>query len=69
MPLKPFGFGKDILEKIYRDNFVHLYGECPRSLDYELIAASIPEFMKQFTFDSVETNNLKLIERYFGGKS
>lgn len=67
-PLKPFGFGEKILSKIYRDNFIKLYGENPRPLDYELIAKAIPEFMTKFKFEPVELENLKHTERYFKEK-
>lgn len=66
--LKPFGFGEDILRKIYRDNFIHIYGETPRPLDYELIGASITGFVEKFRLEPVECENLKCIESYFKSK-
>ena len=36
-PFKPFGFEGEILDKIYRKNFIRLYGETPRPLDRALI--------------------------------
>lgn len=68
-PLKPFGFGEDILRKIYRENFIRLYGERPRKPDYELIAKSIPGFMSKFTPDTIEERNLRKIEKYFAEKN
>lgn len=67
-PLRPFGFGEDILRKIYKDNFIRLYGEKPRALDCELIAKSIPDFIGRFELDKTEKENLRTVERYFRNK-
>ena len=66
--LKPFGFGEDILQKIYRENFIKLYGEIPRPLDYELIAHSLSKFMKEFKLTDIEIKKLELIEGHFKNK-
>lgn len=36
-PFRPFGFEGEMLDKIYRKNFIRLYGKSPRPLDRALI--------------------------------
>lgn len=63
--LMPFGFSEEILSKIYRDNFVRLYGENPRPLEYELIARECHNLLSENSFDELNTNNLQTMIAHF----
>ncbi len=65
-PLKPFGFNDEILDDIYRNNFIRLFGETPKPLDTERIKYNIKAFMnKGFKFNDTEKHNMKVISDYF----
>lgn len=65
-PLKPFGFDGEIQDNIYRKNFERMYGNTPRSLDIERINARLGRFMSKCpALNSIETQNMKIIENYF----
>ncbi len=67
-PLHPFGFTGKILDKIYRENSIRLYGETPRPLDTERILAAIKALPQKRALHAVEAENMRVIEAYFSGK-
>lgn len=62
---KPFGFDDEILDKIYHDNFIRLFGEKPRSLNPELIVAETKKALEKYELNKLETENMKKIIEYF----
>ncbi len=57
----PFGLEDDVLDKIYRDNFIRLFGAEPRELDKELIVAEARKFMNEHSLDELQTANMQQI--------
>lgn len=57
----PFGFTDDILDKIYHDNFVRLFGNTPRPLDKERIVFACKKAEAEFKLPELEQQNLKQI--------
>ncbi len=57
----PFGLDDTILDKIYHDNFVRLYGNKPRELDKELIVAEVRKLMQTHALTDLETANMQQI--------
>lgn len=66
-PLRPFGFEGEILDKIYRKNFVRLYGETPRPLDTERILAALRRVPEKAALNDIDTANMQVIENFFRG--
>ncbi len=66
-PFKPFGFSGEILDKIYRKNFIRLYGETPRPLDRALIADGAQALLAEEGENRTElmTENLYTIINHF----
>ncbi len=64
-PLRPFGFTGEILDKIYRKNFVRLYGASPRVPDTERILAAAGKVMEKAKLNETETANMQAITAYF----
>lgn len=66
-PFKPFGFEGEILDKIYRKNFLRLYGETPRPLDKELILAGAKALQaeKDDALTDLMQENLQKVISYF----
>ncbi len=66
-PFKPFGFSGEILDKIYRKNFIRLFGETPRPLDHALIAEGAKALLaeKDDSFTPLMTENLYTIIDHF----
>lgn len=65
-PLKPFGFEGEILDDIYRNNFIRLFGDTPRPLDIERISYNLKAFAKKgFALNATEKANMKIICEYF----
>ena len=57
----PFGFEDNILDKIYHDNFVRLFGNTPRPLDQERIVFACRKAGEQYQLPPLEEENLKQI--------
>ena len=57
----PFGFEDEILDKIYHDNFIRLYGHKPRELDRELIVSECKKFIKNNDLDELQSSNMNQI--------
>lgn len=66
-PFKPFGFSGEILDKIYRKNFIRLYGETPRPLNHALIAEAAKSLLAENdeNMTPLMTENLYTIIHYF----
>ena len=63
--VRPFHFGEEITDKIYRKNFLRIYGETPRALDYERIVAECELIAKERTLDELSAQNLATVSKYF----
>ncbi len=59
----PFGFDNDILDKIYYDNFIRLFGKEPRPLNKELIVSETENALRKYELNELETENVKKIIR------
>ncbi len=57
----PFGLDDDVLDKIYRDNFIRLYGAAPRELDKELIVAEAQKWMQAHELTDLQRANMQQI--------
>lgn len=64
-PLMPFGFDKPVLDAIYRDNFVRLYGASPRMLDAERVLNALEHMTEKTALNEEEQQNVKIIREYF----
>lgn len=67
-PLRPFGFEGEILDKIYIGNAARIYGENPRPIDRERVAARCRKFILENKLSALEAENMKIITEYFVGK-
>lgn len=61
----PFGLEDDVLDKIYHDNFIRLYGAEPRPMDAERIVAETRKFMQEHTLDELQTANMQQVIDHF----
>ena len=61
----PFGLPDEVLDKIYHDNFVRLYGEARRPLDHERILYECKRFQKAYPLDELQAANMQVIEAHF----
>ena len=61
----PFGFEADVLDNIYNNNFVRLFGNERRALDNELIISECKKAIDKYNLNELETENLKLILKSF----
>ncbi|MBO5873250.1 MAG: amidohydrolase family protein [Clostridia bacterium] len=61
----PFGFEDDVLDKIYHDNFIRVFGEKSRELDKEYIANECANFLSAHEFNELEVSNMKQIIDWF----
>lgn len=61
----PFGLSDDILDKIYHDNFIRLFGDEPRPLDKELIVSECKKAMEKYDLTQIQTQNAKEIIEEF----
>lgn len=64
----PFGFSDDILDKIYHDNMIRLFGENPRPIDYELTVHNCKKVVANGNLNGMQTENMKQIIRTFSEK-
>lgn len=64
----PFGLEDAVLDKIYRGNFIRLFGEKPRAMDAELIVAETRKFMSEYTLDEQQTANMLQVIDHFSQK-
>lgn len=66
-PFKPFGFEGEILDKIYRKNFIRLYGETPRLPDRALILEGAKALQAEGDENLTELmqENLQKVIEYF----
>lgn len=61
----PFGFEENVLDKIYNENFIRLFGEKPRALDKELIVRESKKVLQNHQLNELETENInKIIEAF-----
>ena len=63
--MKPFAFGDDVLDKIYRDNFTRILGEKPRPLDFELIAHRCQKCIETESLTELDTENMQKVIQFF----
>lgn len=61
----PFGFSAAVLDKIYYDNFVRLFGNEPRPLDKERIVFECKQAKKRYELSGQEQANLNRIMEDF----
>lgn len=63
--LRPFGLSEEITNKIYRDNFVRLYGDVPKKIDNGLIGSALNEYISETQLNELDAENAKIIADYF----
>ena len=61
----PFGFSDDILDKIYHDNMIRIFGENPRPLDGERIVFELKRDMPNLKLNEVTSKNAEDIIAFF----
>lgn len=61
----PFGFNDNVLEKIYRQNFLRVFGKTPRELDPEFIVHQCQLFLSSYSLTDSETNHMNQIINWF----
>ncbi len=66
--LKPFGLPSEILEKIYRKNFIRLYGDKPRDLNYEKLAVGCRSLLSRAGFSEIDLENINKMIKHFDAK-
>ena len=64
----PFGFEDEVLEKIYRGNFLRVFGKERRKTDDEYIAFCGEEFCREHDLNGQQAANMKRIIGWFGRK-
>jgi len=64
-PLRPFGFDGAVLDRLYRDNFLSVYGATPRPLDSERIAHACRACLENESLNETEAANMKEMLGYF----
>ena len=57
----PFGFEDEILDKIYHDNFIRLYGNKPRELDREMLVSECKRLVSNYDLDVLQISNMNQI--------
>lgn len=64
--IKPFGLEKEILDKIYFENFYKVYGREPKAIEPKKVAVGCNDFVgKTQNLNKVEKENIELILRHF----
>ena len=68
---RPFGLPDEVLDKIYRQNFLRVFGETPRRLDPALIARECEAFSGREALSEEEKRDLRTIALHFekGGET
>lgn len=57
----PFGFEDEILDNIYYNNFVRIFGKQRREIDCDLIKSECKRFIKNHNLNELETANMQKI--------
>lgn len=65
---RPLELEREVLEQIYRKNFVRLYGQAPRPLDHERIAAECRLLGEERTMDENQRQRLLVVRDFFETK-
>lgn len=64
-PLHGMAFSQEIQDNIYRNNFMRVYGQQPRELDLERIAAECRLVCAERELDDLMNHNMKTITEFF----
>ena len=64
----PFGFEDEILDKIYHDNFIRLYGNKPHELDREMLVSECKRLVSNYDLDVLQISNMNQIISEFSVK-
>ena len=61
----PFGFDDDILDNIYYNNFIKIFGTKRREFNCQLIASECKKFINEHKLSEIESANMQEILEYF----